>query len=129
MLFWKSSTDPAAISSGLPLKVAMVTSFPVDWTHPRGGVEAVSVNLVRGLARFQDLEIHVVTTDRTFKNPVRATWEGAVIHRLPWSEKKVLMHAVGNGRREVQDYINKLSPDVIHAHDFYGIMVKMIGTP
>jgi glycosyltransferase involved in cell wall biosynthesis len=87
-------------------------------------VEAVSVNLVRGLARFQDLEIHVVTTDRTCKNPVRATWEGAVIHRLPWSEKKVLMHAVGYGRREVQNYINKLSPDVIHAHDFYGIMVK-----
>ena len=43
------------------LKIAILTSFPADPESPKGGVEAVSVNLCRALAEFDDLEIHVVT--------------------------------------------------------------------
>ena len=42
----------------------MVSIFPPDINSPHGGVEAVSINLVYALTRFDYLEIHVVTTDR-----------------------------------------------------------------
>lgn len=40
------------------MKVAVVSSFPEDPSAPGGGVEAVSVNLLRELAKFDDLNIH-----------------------------------------------------------------------
>lgn len=40
------------------MKVVVVSSFPEDPSAPGGGVEAVSVNLVRALAEFDDLDIH-----------------------------------------------------------------------
>lgn len=110
------------------LRVAVVTSFPADCSVPRGGVEAVSVNLVRALARLPDLEIHVITTDPACRSPVRYPWENAEIHRLPWREKRVLVHALG-ARSAMQDYLTGLQPNVIHAHDLYGIMVKGMPVP
>ncbi|MEZ6083558.1 MAG: hypothetical protein R3E58_06330 [Phycisphaerae bacterium] len=46
------------------MKVVMATSFPGDPLRPHGGVEAVSVQLTRGLATYGDLDVQVVTTDR-----------------------------------------------------------------
>ena len=40
------------------MKVAVITSSPDDPGAPVGGVEAVSVNLVQALAKFDDLDIH-----------------------------------------------------------------------
>ena len=54
----------------------MVSSFPPDINSPHGGVEAVSVNLVKALARFDDLEIHVVTTDRKCERQRATSWDG-----------------------------------------------------
>ena len=48
------------------MNVAVVTSFPSDSGTPVGGVEVVSVNLVRALAEFDDLDIHVMTTRRAY---------------------------------------------------------------
>ncbi len=111
------------------MRLSIITSFPQDPARPRGGVEAVSVPLVRALGRFEDLSIDVVTTDRECRQPQRYTWEGATIHRLPWEGRHVLRHAVGPGRRRVQAYLEGLKPDVIHAHDFYGLMVKGMAVP
>jgi glycosyltransferase involved in cell wall biosynthesis len=41
----------------------------------------------------------------------------------------MLTDAIGAGRQVVQDYLRKLAPDVIHAHDTYGLMVKGMDTP
>lgn len=60
------------------MKVAIVTSFPRDPDRPHGGVEAVSVNLVRALARRPDLEVEVVTTDPTIHS--------AEVYSLPAGE-------------------------------------------
>ena len=87
------------------------------------------MQLVRALARLDDLAIDVVTTDRECQAPTRCEWEGATIHRLPWEGRQVLRHALGPGRRRVRAYIKGLKPDVIHAHDFYGLMVKGMPVP
>ncbi len=106
------------------MKVAIVTAFPRDPAAPHGGVEAVSVNLTRALSALDDLELHVLTTDADCRAVQTQRWDGLTIHRLPKLGHRVLQEAVGPGRRLVSRYIQDLRPDVIHAHDVYGLMVK-----
>lgn len=111
------------------MKVAIATQFPMDPLAPRGGVESVSVNLIKGLTAYNDLEVHVITQDTACFMVDVSTWEGATIHRLPRGKQKVMMNAVGQGRRQISDYLTKLAPDVVHAHDTYGLMVKGLNIP
>ena len=111
------------------LKVAVATAFPRDTQSPRGGVEAVSVNLVKALAGHEDLDVHVVTADRDISTPEVYSASGATIHRLPRPAGSLLKFAVGAGRTAVQSYLAAVNPDLIHAHDTYGIMVKGMPSP
>jgi glycosyltransferase involved in cell wall biosynthesis len=111
------------------MKIAMATSFPQEPESPHGGVEAVSVNLVRALAKLEGLEVHVVTTDKTGREASQTTWQGATVHRLPWAGGKTLAHATGPGRRQMADFLARLQPDVVHAHDTYGLMVRGLALP
>jgi glycosyltransferase involved in cell wall biosynthesis len=112
-----------------PLKVAILTHFPEDPDAPRGGVEAVSVNLARALAVYEDLEIHILTMSPGSATGNGVAWEGVMIHRLPEHRGSTLVHAVGRGRREISRYLARLAPDLVHAHDTYGLMVKGIAVP
>jgi len=111
------------------LRVVVVTAFPEDSERPHGGVEAVSVNLVEWLSRLDDLEVHVVTSDPGRTAACCSTWRNATIHRLPRLGSHVLSGAVGVDRRHVSAYVKSISPDLVHAHDFYGLMVKGIAIP
>lgn len=111
------------------MKVAVVTSFPGEPGAPHGGVEAVSVNLVQALARFDDLDVHVVTTSRLCRTATMQRWDRITIHRLPWAGGSMLRNATGPGRRQMQDYLRHLKPDVVHAHDTYGLMVRGLAMP
>lgn len=106
-----------------------MTSFPDDPGAPVGGVEAVSVNLVRALAQFDDLDIHVVTTRRTYSSSRTEQWGKVIVHRLPWAGGSTLRNAIGPGRRQMKEYLGKIGPDIIHTHDTYGLMVKGMAVP
>lgn len=109
--------------------VALITAFPKDPATPHGGVEAVSVNLTRALAELRDLDVHVITTDAGCSTATKTQWCGATIHRLPRRGKRVLTDALGPGRKLVRAYVTALAPDVVHAHDVYGLMVKGLPIP
>lgn len=111
------------------MKIAIVTSFPADPDAPRGGVESVSVNLVRSLSELGDLQVQVVTSDRACTAPMHSEWEQSIVHRLPWAGGSVLRNAIGPGRRQIQECLRQLQPDVVHAHDTYGLMVKGLPIP
>jgi glycosyltransferase involved in cell wall biosynthesis len=111
------------------LRVAIVTAFPKDPEAPYGGVEAVSVNLTRALAALDDLELHVITTDAECSDVQQTAWAGVTIHRLPKRGRHVLTDALGPGRRLVSAYVQALAPDVVHAHDVFGLMVKGLPIP
>ena len=106
-----------------------MTSWPDDPRAPAGGVEAVSVNLLEPLAKFRDLDLHVVTTKRTYSSLRTRRWGNVNIHRLPWAGGSTLGHAIGPGRRQMQKYIETIEPDIVHAHDTYGLMVKGMVLP
>jgi len=110
-------------------KVALVTSFPENAGAPVGGVEAVSVNLVQALVAFGDLDVHVVTARRNRESLRIEQWGKALIHRLPWAGGSTLRNAIGPGRRQMQEYLRRIKPDVVHAHDTYGLMVKGMALP
>ena len=111
------------------MKVAVVTQFPADAARPTGGVEAVSVTLVRWLAALDDVDVHVVTLDETVTEARTDGWSGATVHRLPRPDGSMLGMATGAGRRLVSDYLAALAPDLVHAHDTYGIMVQGLSLP
>jgi glycosyltransferase involved in cell wall biosynthesis len=89
----------------------------------------VSVNLVEALMAFDDLDLHVVTTDPLAKVPSDHAWKRATIHRLPQTGGRVLLDAVGPGRRQMHAFLARLAPDLVHAHDVYGLMVKGVAIP
>ncbi len=111
------------------MKIALVTAFPRNPAAPSGGVESVSVNLVKALAVAGGLEVHVITTDRGSDQTQTQSWSGATIHRLAAGNGSLLTYSVGRGRRQVQEYLRHLAPDVVHAHDTYGIMVRGLALP
>jgi glycosyltransferase involved in cell wall biosynthesis len=104
------------------VKVILATAFPVRPECPRGGVESVSVNLVKAFDRLPDVELHIVTVgDGRLPHSV-ANWGRATVHRLPGGKKGLLRYVTGGGH-QFADYIRNLAPDVVHAHDWYGIVV------
>jgi glycosyltransferase involved in cell wall biosynthesis len=111
------------------LKIAIVTSFPTDPESPKGGVEAVSVNLCRALAAFDDLEIHVVTFLPGPNGGEGRTLERLNVHRLPAESGSQLLNAIGPWRRRVEEFLRELSPDVVHAHDIYGLTTAGVRFP
>ena len=106
------------------MRLCVVTQFPGDPKRPVGGVEAVSVNLVEALAAHAELDVQVVTLADDQTSVDVETWQGAEIHRLPTPPGSMLSMAIGAGRRLISDYVVGLRPDVVHAHDTYGLMVQ-----
>lgn len=111
------------------MRIALATWFPRDPATPRGGVEAVSVNLTRALAEIPGNEVHVVTFDAETSDPMCHVWAGATVHCLPRPPGSLLDFAKSVGRRTLQEYLRGLSPDVVHAHDTFGIMTRGMKLP
>lgn len=113
----------------MPIKLAFITQFPTDISRPHGGVEAVSVNLVPSLAAYSEFEIHVITLCPTTTKESVEVLDNLTIHRLPKPLGSELKNALTRGKKLIVNKVNSISPDLIHAHDTYGIMVKDLVIP
>jgi glycosyltransferase involved in cell wall biosynthesis len=95
------------------LTVAIVANFPESPTNVRGGVEAATFNLVRGLVQFPDLRVHVIgmggqaaATERWTDPPVtvcrvQRSWPGFLTY---WNLT----------RWSLARSLRALAPDVVH---------------
>ncbi len=106
------------------MKLVLATEFPIDPDSPHGGVESVSVNLTRALAALPGMTVEVVTHCGGGAEREVFEWCNARIHRLPAPDGSVLLSSIGSARRDISKYVAELQPDIIHAHDTYGIMVR-----
>jgi len=111
------------------MRIALATWFPRDPAAPHGGVEAVSVNLTRALAQVARTEVHVVTFDESIAAPETLSWESSTIHRLPRASGSLLGFACSEGRRRLGEFLYQLKPDVVHAHDTFGLMTRGLVLP
>jgi glycosyltransferase involved in cell wall biosynthesis len=96
------------------VRVAMLGQYPLDEERIVGGPEAVIVPLLHSLARFHDLEMHVVTCQPGVEDRLTKTASGLPLHVL----KRKRLGRITFHRRDVasiQRTLQRLSPDVVHA--------------
>lgn len=115
-----SSAVPSPVAR--PLRVAMISRYPVDPDRPRGGVESVTVVLARALAERKDIDLNIVTLEAGRTEPVVQSDGKVTIHRLPGSRwLQIADILVGPGRRRLLRYLRRLKPDLLHCHETYGL--------
>lgn len=99
------------------MKVAVLGAYPVNPKIVCGGVEEVTFNLVEGLQKLDDLEIHVITCRRSVKKPYTVLRKSISIHYLPGQKR------LNRSTMNVLDVIriirkvHKIKPDIIHSQD------------
>lgn len=104
------------------MKIALFAKYPRKDGKLKGGVAAVAVGLVKALSKLADVELHVITFDRSLQNVAVETHVGVTIHRLPGSGwPQILDIQFGPGRKRLIDYVMKLAPDILHTHENYGL--------
>ncbi|MDP8230596.1 MAG: glycosyltransferase family 4 protein [Candidatus Gorgyraea atricola] len=100
------------------MKLVIISPYPLDndTDNIHGGVEAVAVNLLKGLLRFKDLDIHVLTVshvidkDRDFKS------NGLTIHAVAADKRFGNITLYSKTRKRICRKINDIKPDLIHSH-------------
>lgn len=112
------------------MKVAIFSRYPSESSRPKGGVESVTVVLVKALAQLNDLDVHVITLERG-KTDISVERDGKVtVHRLPGSRWPQMVDILaGPGRKRLLNYINELKPNVLHTHETYGLSLGDIAIP
>ena len=105
------------------MKVVIFSRYPQVRGNPQGGVEAVTLTLVRALSQFSDMELHVVTLEAN-RRAIMVEQDGhATVHRLPGSRwPQVLDITIGPGRRRLRRYVLGLHADILHTQEVHGIM-------
>lgn len=97
------------------MRVAMIGQYPLDEERIVGGVEAVMVPLVDGLASFPDLDLHIVTCQGVPEDYLTKTRRGIPLHvrrrrrfgRITFYARDVI---------SIHSALEAIAPDVVHAH-------------
>jgi glycosyltransferase involved in cell wall biosynthesis len=112
------------------MKVVIFSRYPVDPRHPKGGIESVTVVLVKALAQLDEMEVHLVTLERDrMKNVVEQDGD-VTVHRLAGSRwPQILDIVAGPGKKTLVGYIKDLHPDILHTHETYGLCLGNISIP
>lgn len=102
------------------MKLAMLGPYPIDLDVNKisGGVQAVIVNMVKGLARFKDLEIHVVTTGHEAREEKDFIINGARVYAVPLDKRFGNATFYSNTRKRICKKIKIIKPDIVHTHMF-----------
>jgi len=98
------------------MKVALVCSYPTSPDRLRGGVEAVTLQLSRGLAALPGVEVHVVVAEAGRPRGAERSPDGITVHSLGGSERFGNVLFALPDRRRIAGALRAIAPDVVHAH-------------
>ena len=90
------------------MKIAVFSRYPVDSGHPRGGVESVTVVLVKALAQLDDLDVHVIIDFKKVDMNYDLVKKSVDGYRIMWN----LKHNIRIKGHDVELYIQDV--DEIH---------------
>ena len=108
------------------MRVAIVGPFPLDIARPTGGIEAVILNLIKGLRHHAGIELHVITCNfEKIEGPVFLQKDFCV-HMLTSSKTWGRITGYARERRWIQKKLKAIQPDIVHVHgtDMYAYAVR-----
>jgi len=112
------------------MKIAMFSRFPRDLNAPRGGIETVTLALVKELAAKNNVDLHVITLQRDQAELEVRRQASATIHRLPGTRWPLMLDIlIGPGKRRLVRYLTQLHPDIVHFHEYYGLGIRRLPMP
>jgi glycosyltransferase involved in cell wall biosynthesis len=100
------------------LRVALGTIYPYNEDRVRGGVEAVALYLTRALAKRDDIELHVVSCNRTIQRSFSERRGSVTFHWLASGSRLHTLRAATIEAWRVRRIYARIRPDVIHAQGF-----------
>lgn len=102
------------------MRLAMIGPYPIDGNENNitGGVQAVMVSMIKGLSRFNDLDMHIITASFLIDKGKDFVSNGVKVHAVPLDRHFGNMTLYSNTRKMLRKKINEIKPDLIHAHMF-----------
>lgn len=100
------------------LRVVMIGGYSLDSNQIRGGVQAATAYLLKGLAKIEGLDLHVLTLRPSeWSGPDQFVKDGVCVHLLPSYPRFERLH----GYRRYQSMVNRklitIKPSLIHAQE------------
>lgn len=99
------------------MRVAFLGKYPLNLDKMSGGLVNMNYNLVEGLRKLNNLELHVITCESQVKQACTVFNKSARIHYLPGQKR------FGNITLSIPDVhklktkIKEIKPDIIHSQD------------
>jgi Glycosyltransferase len=92
----------------------MIGPYPQDPNRVERGVEAVTVNLVEGLKRIENLNMQIISCTQSVRKEKSCDIGGVKVHFLPSARRfgNITLGAID--RLTVRRKIKELSPDIVH---------------
>ena len=98
------------------MKVAIVGPYPRDPSRIRGGVEAVTLQLSRGLAALPGVDVHVVVSEARRPVGVERLAPNLAVHSIGGSPRLGNLLFALPDRARISRALHVLAPDIVHAH-------------
>ncbi|MFC1620944.1 glycosyltransferase family 4 protein [Candidatus Omnitrophota bacterium] len=100
------------------MKLAIIGPYPLDnnTDNMHGGVQAVAVNLLKGLLRFNDLDIHVLTVSHAIDKDRDFRSNGFTMHAVAADNRFGNITFYSKARKRICRKIDDIRPDLIHSH-------------
>jgi glycosyltransferase involved in cell wall biosynthesis len=102
------------------MRVALVGRFPFQPEQVAGGVETSTANLLEGLHRIKNMNLHVVTFTPELAQPISVDRDDVCFHYLPAPTRLNMLTRHVRIRRRLRRFLRELNPDVVHALDCLG---------
>lgn len=112
------------------MRIVLAGPYPIDETEVKGGVEAVMLYLAPALAKFDDIDLHVISIDINLDKPYSLSRDDYKVHFFPYSKLPARLSLLGN-IRIIRRAMCALKPHIIHAQiaGEYGLAAAKTGIP
>ena len=97
------------------MRIALIAPYPSDPARIPGGVSMVAYNLVQGLRRYPDLELHVLHCHNSIAADRLERDGNVTVHLMALPRQRLIPNLTASVRR-MRRALRALRPDVIHAH-------------
>lgn len=99
-----------------PLRLALVSFYPMDPLRISGGIRAVAHLLVEGFRHHDDLEVHVIHCHSDIAADHAASDGKVTLHCLAMPRRRLVPNMAA-GVRRIAATLRDIRPDVVNAHN------------